>query len=119
MTTLVRAETRYLRCSLLLRCSALIGILVLSVRRLIFITYPDFLPSQQGNPGSSIAMWAGVAVNCILLPTIVFTVMGAPLFLYLAIRAYSSKTQQRRLILDIALSLNLYVFAYFLVAPPR
>ena len=114
MTHQMRGKELYLHVAL--RLTALLGVLVLCVRRVIYIMYPAFLPSRAWHPTSWYAKLIGITINSGSELLALVALLGIPAFLYLEVRR---RSELGRLAIDIGLSLLLYITAYFFLAPPQ
>ena len=100
---------------LCIRFGACCGILVLVVRRLLFLHSPDFLPSKYWLPRSASAKLAGIVVNGATELVLQLLLLGLPIFLFIAARIDRTR---RQLILNVAFSIALYIASGFLLGPP-
>src|SRR5258708_31351160 len=102
-----------------IRWSAVAGILVLFIRRTLYLRYPNFLPSRSWHPESASARWIGMAMNGITEFVILCVLLGLPFCFYLMIRFRLARLWSRPVALDVAFCVVAYLSAYFFLSPPK
>ena len=63
----------------LTRWAAFTGIAVMGVRRLVYVKFPNFLPSSAWRPES---WWAGVLINAVFELILLMLLLGVPFCIY-------------------------------------
>jgi hypothetical protein len=95
----------------LIRWAAVTGIALLVARRLVYLTFPSFLPSSAWRPES----WrAGVLINAVFELILLILLMGVPLCIYF-FRLSTRRTSERDLLIDCAAAGSLYLTALLLL----
>jgi hypothetical protein len=89
----------------LIRWAAFTGIALLAVRRLLYVTFPNFLPSSRWRPES---WWAGVLANGVFELILLMFLLGVPVCIYFFRLRY---TRARDLLIDCAAAGSLYLTA--------
>lgn len=93
----------------LTRWAAFTGIAVMGVRRLVSVTFPNFLPSSAWRPES----WrAGVLISAVFELILLMALVGVPFCIYFFRLRYTSA---RDLLMDCAAAGSLYLTAVFLL----
>ena len=95
----------------LIRWAAFTGIALLVVRRLLYVTFPNFLPSSRWQPAS---WWAGVLANAAFELVLLAFLLGVPFCIYF-FRLRKGHTSARDLLIDCAAAVSLYLTALFLL----
>lgn len=103
---------------ILIRWCACLGTAMLLIRRVLYLNFPDFLPSKTWAPHSTSAKWAGIAVNGITELILQLILLGLPICLYVAASTHRGGHSRSPLVVDAAFSGVLYGAAYFLLAQP-
>ncbi|MCX6627574.1 MAG: hypothetical protein NTW28_08095 [Candidatus Solibacter sp.] len=93
----------------LTRWAAFTGIAFMVVRRLVYVIFPNFLPSSAWRPES---WWAGVLINAVFELILLVLLMGVPFCIYFFRLRYTSA---RDLLIDCAAAASLYLTALFLL----
>jgi hypothetical protein len=93
----------------LIRWAAFTGIALLVVRRLVYVTFPNFLPSSRWPPES---WWAGVLSNAVFELLLLMFLLGVPFCIYFFRLRYTSA---RELLIDCAAAGGLYLTALLLL----
>jgi hypothetical protein len=93
----------------LIRWAAFTGIALLVVRRLLYWTFPNFLPSSAWRPES---WWAGLLINAVFELILLMFLLGVPFGIYFFRLRYTST---RDLLIDCAGAVSLYLTALFLL----
>lgn len=95
----------------LIRWAAFAGIALLVVRRLVYRTFPNFLPSSAWRPES----WgAGLLVSAVFELILLVFLLGVPFCIYF-FRLRSGDTSVRDLLIDCAAAVSLYLTALLLL----
>jgi hypothetical protein len=95
----------------LIRWAAFMGIALLVARRLVYATFPNFLPSSAW-PQSS---WlAGVLINAAFELILLMFLIGVPFCIYF-FKLRTGHTSARDLLIDCAAAVSLYLSALFLL----
>jgi hypothetical protein len=102
-----------------IRWGSTVGISILFLRRLIYLKYPGFLPSDDWHPTSTSARWTSVTINSTALLIMLLVLPGVPLCLYLAVRTRKAEGDSIPLAADIIALVALYAATYFLLLPPH
>ena len=102
----------------LIRWSSGLGTAVLGARRILYLAYPDFLPSRRWQPHSEHARWAGIAVNSSAELILLLILLGIPFLLHLSVRVREGRLWTYPFAVDLAFSAILYGTAYILLPPP-
>jgi hypothetical protein len=89
----------------LIRWAGFTGIALLVVRRLLYVTFPNFLPSSRWRPES---WWAGVLANGVFELILLMLLLGVPFCIYFFRLRY---TRARDLLIDCAAAGSLYLTA--------
>jgi hypothetical protein len=93
----------------LIRWAAFAGIALLVVRRLVYLTFPNILPSSAWRPES----WrAGLLADAVFELILVMFLLGVPFCIYFFRLRYTSA---RDLLIDCAAGVSLYLIALFLL----
>ena len=95
----------------LIRWAAFTGIALLVVRRLVYVTFPNFLPSSAWRPE---AWWAGVLANAAFELILLMFLLGVPFCIYF-FSLRTGQTSARDLLIDCAAAGTLYLTALFLL----
>ena len=95
----------------LIRWAAFTGIALLVVRRLLYVTFPNFLPSSRWQPAS---WWAGVLANAAFELVLLAFLLGVPFCIYF-FRLRKGHTSARDLLIDCAAAVSLYLTALLLL----
>lgn len=95
----------------LIRWAAFTGIALLVVRRLVYRTFPNFLPSSAWRPES---WWAGLVVSAVFELILLVFLLGIPVCIYF-FRLRSGDTSVRDLLIDCAAAVSLYLTALLLL----
>jgi hypothetical protein len=93
----------------LTRWAAFAGIALMVIRRLVYVTFPTFLPSSRWRPES---WWAGVLITAVFELILLVVLIGVPFCIYFFRLRYTSA---RDLLIDCAAALSLYLTALFLL----
>jgi hypothetical protein len=93
----------------LIRWAAFTGAALLVMRRLMYATFPNFLPSSAWRPES---WWAGVLINAVFELILLMFLLGVPFGIYFFRLRYTSA---RDLLIDCAAAMSLYLTALFLL----
>ena len=93
----------------LIRWAAFTGVALLVVRRLLYTTFPNFLPSSAWRPES---WWAGVLINAVFELILLMFLLVVPFGIYYFRLRYPSA---RDLLIDCAAAVSLYLTALFLL----
>jgi hypothetical protein len=93
----------------LTRWAAFAGIALMVVRRLVYVTFPNFLPSSAWRPEQ---WWAGVLITAVFELILLIVLLGVPFCIYFFGRRY---TGARDLLADCAAAGSLYLTALFLL----
>ena len=93
----------------LIRWAAFTGIALLVVRRLVYVTFPNFLPSSAWPPES---WWAGVLANAVFELILLTFLLGVPFCIYFFRLRYASS---RDLLIDCAAAVTLYLTALLML----
>ena len=104
---------------LVTRWTAVLGILVLCVRRIIFLGMPNFLPSKNWRPESPHARSLGIVANSTAELVVLLTLLGTPFLLFIALRTRRTRAGNSWLVIDFSLAVLLYWAAYLLLPPPN
>jgi hypothetical protein len=95
----------------LIRWAAFTGIALLVVRRLVYVMFPNFLPSSAWPPES---WWAGVLANAVFELILLTLLLGVPSGIYfLGLR--KGHANARDLLIDCAAAVGLYLTALLLL----
>lgn len=94
-----------------IRWAAFTGIALLVVRRLVYLTFPNFLPSRAWRPES---WWAGVLANAVFELILLMFLLGVPICIYF-FRLRTGQTSARDLSIDCAAAISLYLAALLLL----
>jgi hypothetical protein len=95
----------------LIRWSAFAGIALLVVRRLLYLTFPNFLPSSAWRPES----WGtGLLISAVFELILLVVLLGVPFGIYF-FRLRSGHTTARDLFIDCAAAASLYLTALLLL----
>jgi len=93
----------------LTRWAALTSIALMVVRKLVYVTFPNVLPSSAWRPES----WrAGVLITAVFELILLIVLLGVPFCIYFFRRRYTSA---RDLLIDCAAAGSLYLTAVFLL----
>ena len=95
---------------LLTRWAAFAGIVLLVLRRLTYVTFPNLLPSSAWPPES----WAGVLANAAFELILLILLLGVPGCIYF-FRLRTGLTSARDLLIDCAAAASLYMTALLLL----
>ena len=95
----------------MIRLVAFTGIALLVVRRLIYVIFPNFLPSSRWRPESWVA--AALANGLFELILLAF-LLGVPLGIYF-LRLRNGNTNARDLLIDCGAAVSLYLTALLLL----
>jgi hypothetical protein len=95
----------------LIRWAAFTGIALLVVRRSVYVTFPNFLPSRAWRPES---WWAGVLANAVFELILLMFLLGVPFCIYF-FRLRTGHTSVRDLLIDCAAAVSLYLTALLLL----
>jgi hypothetical protein len=93
----------------LTRWAAFTGIGLLVARRLVYLTFPNFLPSSAWRPES---WWAGLLISAVFELILLMVLIGVPFCIYFYRLRYTSA---RDLLIDCAAAGSLYLTALFLL----
>jgi hypothetical protein len=93
----------------LIRWAAFTGVALLVMRRLVYATFPNFLPSSAWRPES---WWAGLLINAVFELILLMFLLGVPFGIYFFRLRYTST---RDLLIDCAGAVSLYLTALFLL----
>lgn len=94
-----------------IRWAAFTGIALLVVRRLVYVIFPNFLPSSAWRPES---WWAGLLANAVFELILLMFLLGVPFCIYF-FRLRNGHTSARDLSIDCAAAVSLYLTALFLL----
>jgi len=100
-----------------LRTGAVVGTTVFLLRRLLYLLYPDALPSHAWHPATTTARWLGSVANGLIFMVAYVALMGVPLCLFLVFTTGQHRAGMRKVLTDLAFAAVLYAAAYFLIAP--
>ena len=103
----------------LIRWSATAAVIVLCLRRILFLTNPGLLPSEKWQPNSVTAKWIGIAINSLSELVLLLVLLGLPFCLYASYRMRHKQSGSKAAVLDALFSAIMYATAYFLLAPPK
>ncbi len=95
----------------LIRWAAFTGIALLVVRRLVYVMFPNFLPSSRWPPES---WWAGVLANAVFELILLTLLLGVPFGIYF-LRLRRGHTSARDLLIDCGAAVGLYLTALLLL----
>ena len=95
----------------LIRWAAFTGIALLVVRRLVYVMFPNFLPSSAW-PRES--WWAAVLINAVFELILLAFLLGVPFGIYY-LRLRTGNTNARDLLMDCAAAVGLYLTALLLL----
>jgi hypothetical protein len=95
----------------LIRWAAFTGIALLAVRRLVYVTFPNLLPSSAWPPES---WWAGLLANAVFELILLMFLLGVPIGIYF-FRLRTGQTSGRDLLIDFAAAVGLYLAALLLL----
>ena len=95
----------------LIRWAAFTGIALLVVRRLVYVIFPDFLPSSAWRPESWLA---GVLINAAFELILLVFLLGIPFCIYY-FRLRTGNTNARDLLIDCGAAVSLYLAALLLL----
>ena len=95
----------------LIRWAAFTGIALLVVRRLVYVIFPNFLPSSRWRPESWLA---GVLANAVFELIMLAFLLGVPFCIYY-FRLRTGNTSARDLSIDCAAAVGLYLAALLLL----
>ena len=91
------------------RWAAFTGIALMVLRRWVYVTFPNFLPSSAWRPES----WrAGVLIAAVFELILLIVLIGVPFCIYFFRQRYTSA---RDLLIDCAAAGSLYLTALFLL----
>lgn len=93
----------------LARWAAFTGIFLLLARRLVYATFPNFLPSSAWRPES---WWSGFLIDAAFELILLMVLLGVPVCMYFLRRRYTSS---RDLLIDCAAAGSLYLTALVLL----
>ena len=92
----------------LIRWAAFTGIALMVVRKLVYVTFPDFLPSRAWRPES---WWAGLLITAVFELILLTVLIAVPFCIY---RFRLRYTSARDLLIDCAAAGSLYLTALLL-----
>jgi hypothetical protein len=95
----------------LIRWAAFTCIALLVVRRLVYVIFPNFLPSSAWRPES---WWAGVLLNAVFELILLVFLLGLPFGIYF-FKLRTGNTNARDLLIDCAATVGLYLSALLLL----
>ena len=95
----------------LIRWAAFTGIALLVVRRLVYVIFPNFLPSSAWRPES---WWAGALANAVFELILLVFLLGVPFCIY-RFRLRTGNTSVRDLLIDCAAAVGLYLTALLML----
>lgn len=95
----------------LIRWAAFTGIALLVVRRLVYATFPNFLPSRAWRPES---WWTGVLINGVFELILLMVLIGVPFCIYF-FKLRTGHTSARDLLIDCTAAGSLYLTTLFLL----
>lgn len=115
-----RANMKTLNFHALTRYGCLAGIVVLLLRRVLFLELPGLLPTPHGwQPYSESVKWVGIAVDAVTVGALYLVLLSIPFCLLHSLRIRQDRALSWAFIIDLALSVALYGTAYLLLAPPQ
>ena len=91
--------------------AAFTGIALLVVRRLVYVLFPNFLPSSAWRPESWLA---GALANAVFELVLLALLVGVPCGIYF-LRLRTGNTSVRDLLIDCAAAVGLYLSALLLL----
>jgi hypothetical protein len=95
----------------LARWAACAGILLLALRKLLSLTFPNAIPSNAWQPES----WAaGLLITALFELVLLTLLLGIPFWIYY-FRLRTGNTTPRELVIDCAAAVTLYLMALFLL----
>jgi hypothetical protein len=95
----------------LARWAAFAGIALLAVRRLLYLTFPNFLPSSAWRPES----WGtGLLISAVFELILLVVLLGVPFCIYF-FRLRTGHISARDLFIDCAAAVGLYLTALLLL----
>ena len=95
----------------MIRWAAFTGIALLVVRRLVYVLFPNFLPSSAWRPESWLA---GALANAVFELILLAFLVGVPCGIYV-LRLRTANTNARDLLIDCAAVVGLYLSALLLL----
>jgi hypothetical protein len=95
----------------LIRWAAFAGIALLVLRRLVYVTFPDFRPTSAWRPEN---WWAGLLETAVFELILLVLLLGIPVCIYF-FRLRKGHTTARDLLIDCAATVSLYLTALFLL----
>jgi hypothetical protein len=95
----------------LIRWAAFTGIALLVVRRLVYVIFPNFLPSSAWPPQ---LWWTGALLNAAFELILLVFLLGVPFGIYF-FRLRTGNTNARDLMFDCAAAVGLYLTALLLL----
>jgi hypothetical protein len=95
----------------LIRGAAFTGIALLVVRRLVYVIFPNFLPSSAWRPESWLA---GALINAAFELMLLVFLLGVPFCIYY-FRRRTGNTSARDLLIDCGAAVSLYLAALLLL----
>ena len=103
----------------LIRWSATVGVLVLCLRRILYLSYSGLLPSKNWQPNSIFAKWLGITINGLSELVLLLILLGLPFCLYASFRKRNDGSGKAAIVIDTMFSAVVYGTAYLLLAPPK
>jgi hypothetical protein len=102
----------------IIRSASATALFAMAVRRLIYLQFPNFLPSNAWNPDSRLSRWAGIVANAGFELLLQLTLLGAPVALLIAYRTRVPQHSNRALAITASAVLVMYAAAWLLLQPP-
>jgi hypothetical protein len=100
------------------RIGSIAAISVLVLRRLLFLVFPDFLPSRSWFPHSLAAKCIGIAVSSLMEVILLLTLLTLHSIFTLHFRFRGERERMGIPALDFLLFGLAYVLSFFLLSPP-
>jgi len=103
----------------MVRYAGVAAVLVLVLRRLIYLRFPSLLPSKAWHPDSTFLKWTGIATNTAFELVIQLTLLGAPIGILIAYRARTGRSSKKPMLVSVAVLMLMYGVAWLLLSPPK
>ena len=103
----------------LVRRAAGAAIVLMLLRRALYLAVPGLLPSPGWLPISAFHRWTGAIANGMVEFVFQVILLGAPIGCWLAFRTRSGAGWKRSMLATLAAVMLMYAVAWFLLPPPK
>ena len=102
-----------------IRYGAVVAVVLLCVRRILFLAFPNLLPRKGWHPESVMTKWIGIAVHALTVFPLTILLIGLPFLLVCVFWVRKSPVERRAFLTDSLYLIVAYAVAFFILTPPK